>query len=936
MTSIRIFDEHEWWTKTGRLHEESEHDESGLFRGRGRGVSTTAIHVAALEPRPISSRPPMGPLEPLAHGRGAAPTTFHFAHTGVKLGEGFGARSGERAARFQLYIERQVATDELVAGGPAARAALMARRRGREGELVRDGQGELSLGSGILGKSPGERAVFWRQAAEVERRPGARVQARIIAELPHWLPPEAMRRIVASWGQETFGRHGLPWWAAVHEPDLAKGADPRNIHLHVVYSDRAATRAREGRWHFAPQKFREARGRRFNWGTEAPSVRLKRLTEMLASGTGRFGRPLTEKQRERARRQIAETKEVLAQATAARASGVRPGVGWIRALRTSFADAVNKELRRLANDDLLVERLYDPRSYRDAGIEKPPTVHLGPQRTFLERAGEPTIAGAVNRRSEHAWAQLCRVRHLCSALAELKQLIEDNVSAFDENGTTGVPQGERLNLDLAQAEAIELAQEIEQAIDQERRRIENISIDFPGHLRRTSSRCWPKARTAWARRQLKRIEAAEREGASLDGRGGSLKERANFLREIIAANGSDPLVLAQEALKRSAGDTSSTKRAGWRSTVRVLTASGDTVSVVIPAKRTVGKPPPGGWWIVDPHHGPAEKLPKLREALDRAAGLRLIMERSALIENCKKELVSFTSLREDTCRASAACFVAATRDKEQTENDLRPALSVEIHSGLTLERARQCVHDATSHLTEGCSQSETGAAVDKLGQLINSARPRSFAARSLERAKRMFLSAQPLEKQRRAHLANVVHLGKASNERAHEAIHALNALQAATSTRRWHEIVETTEKKLSAFESAILASEAARQEMRRRHLLDEVVAFVDARSHGELPLLRLMPPPPKAVGPDEYIREATRRMSATSQIRMDSPAPAPRQISTTAASIPTANPAHAPDRVTSTVSSARSSNVSPSRKATVQRAATPGRTRGVQDYSGGR
>lgn len=371
--------------RLGRL-EEGERLEHDLARGKYLRMGGSALAW----PTRRSARPP-GP-------RG---TSFHFAHTTVaKPGRHPGAvpEAPTRDGRLYVYpgrgevataraagavYDRQAGAWHVQAGShaakelgrlatPAARAAWERRRQARgrsqratpgefqryverarlapenRGEVEGDAAGPISLGS--IGESEAERARFWEEVARRERRDG-RVQCRIIAELPHEAAPQGRRRIVEEF-VDAFAERGLPHHAAVHRPDLAKGMDPRNVHLHVVYHDRPAARLGRNRWSFAERKDRAARG---------PE--------------------------------------------------------WVRALRHRLAEAVNRELERESaahaeRGEGPITRRYDPRSYREMGVDKPPGRHLGPVAAAFDRSGRPTVRGVANALEDTVWEQAERGRAL--------------------------------------------------------------------------------------------------------------------------------------------------------------------------------------------------------------------------------------------------------------------------------------------------------------------------------------------------------------------------------------------------------------------------------------------------------------------------------------------------------------------------------------------
>ena len=114
--------------------------------------------------------------------------------------------------------------------------------------------GEVILNSfGTIGDSFQERLAFWELLEEHETQGNARIQNRIICELPHQSTPQArndiLQAFVAPWREK-----GVPFHVAVHAPGPEN--DSRNFHAHVVFSERPAKRmlhpeTGEETWDFA-------------------------------------------------------------------------------------------------------------------------------------------------------------------------------------------------------------------------------------------------------------------------------------------------------------------------------------------------------------------------------------------------------------------------------------------------------------------------------------------------------------------------------------------------------------------------------------------------------------------------------------------------------------------------------------------------------------
>ena len=224
------------------------------------------------------------------------------------------------SARFQAYVERAEASEAV-----------------RRAEIESDALGEISLGT--LGASTRDRILFWEEA-EGRERPGGRVQHRVVSELPHWLVPADRRRIAVGFCR-IFEQIGLPFYAVVHLPDVDEGSDPRNIHLHVLYTDRP---------------FADACG----------------------------------EHRALARRKRREPAHIC-----------WPGI--LRSHHATVTNEVIAEAAARGNPPPVGRGYFDPRAHQEMGIEKEPGRHQGPWRIRLERSGVPTGRGMHNGWCEAMW-----------------------------------------------------------------------------------------------------------------------------------------------------------------------------------------------------------------------------------------------------------------------------------------------------------------------------------------------------------------------------------------------------------------------------------------------------------------------------------------------------------------------------------------------------
>jgi hypothetical protein len=144
-----------------------------------------------------------------------------------------------------------------------------------------------------------------------------------------------------------FAERGLPHWAVIHAPDDHN--DKRNYHLHAVYYDRPCAKLENGKWDFEVET----------------SVKWK-------NGQTVMKRPMKQAKDKEAR-----------------------GKAWITHLRATWAETANGFLKKEG-----LQKRYDPRPYRESGIRKMPTAHLGNKLSVAESQGIDTKLGAENARRE--------------------------------------------------------------------------------------------------------------------------------------------------------------------------------------------------------------------------------------------------------------------------------------------------------------------------------------------------------------------------------------------------------------------------------------------------------------------------------------------------------------------------------------------------------
>ena len=313
---------------------------SGSYAG-SKGISRTPNFTA---PSFSSSRP--------SSDRGVS---FHFAHKKISKTKDFSpnAKSNTASASHQKYIERLSATER---SSDEINKALDSRQTSPDKNLLHPGFqyperviDPRRISFGTTGNTPEKRQSFWTTVENAERR-NARVQSRLIIELPHELDPLSRSQIARDFCELTFEQHAFPYWAVIHAP--TEKNDQRNYHMHIAYLDRPCGISSSDQWDFS-------------------IVELKKYS----CSKKRLARPYRNNKLQ-----------------------ISDDINWIKTMRQNFADIANNYLS-LAGE---IKR-YDPRPYSESGIKKQPTEHRDIKTSYLETQGVDTFEGERNAKKEIRW-----------------------------------------------------------------------------------------------------------------------------------------------------------------------------------------------------------------------------------------------------------------------------------------------------------------------------------------------------------------------------------------------------------------------------------------------------------------------------------------------------------------------------------------------------
>ncbi len=313
---------------------EAGRDEPGLEPTRsGAGAARPAQHEPPQpEERGIDAAPPRGPApgwdadqdaDPERSGDRASPAErgrVNGAETRGRTDGGATGRDQVGDARLAMdFVEDAMGNRPGLSEGRRESAAQAYIEDGRKAPKVR-GQANSF---GTIGDTLEERMRFWDLVHEHESSAGGRTQSRLVLELPHEAPPRARHEIVRRFVKE-FEDKGIPYWASIHEP--TKDNDARNHHAHVVFTDRPMARMRH------PETGEEV------WDFTVAETYKKKNRVRKTHFPHRQNRDPDMRRRD-----------------------------WVKDSRKRFAAIVN---------DVMVEEgidvRYDPRSYKDMGLDVAP------------------------------------------------------------------------------------------------------------------------------------------------------------------------------------------------------------------------------------------------------------------------------------------------------------------------------------------------------------------------------------------------------------------------------------------------------------------------------------------------------------------------------------------------------------------------------------
>lgn len=235
-----------------------------------------------------------------------------------------------------------------------------------------------------------DRERLWNEVEKVEGSRGQYARTWTFA-LPNELTPEQQQELVSAFIKREFVARGMVADWAIHKAD--KGNEADNDHLHIMTTMRPFQQ--DG-----------------TWGQKSKTVMIRdKRGKSICIGTDAKGR-------KRYKQRKICTTDWNDKAT-------------LLSIRHGWAVVTNRALEAAGYDERI-----DERSYKERGLDILPQVHLGHAAAGMERRGERSRLGDINR----AVAEINAERAKAKAV-EVEQAARTPANPpVDPNGTTGSPQ----------------------------------------------------------------------------------------------------------------------------------------------------------------------------------------------------------------------------------------------------------------------------------------------------------------------------------------------------------------------------------------------------------------------------------------------------------------------------------------------------------------
>ncbi|MBP3818774.1 MAG: MobA/MobL family protein [Butyrivibrio sp.] len=211
-----------------------------------------------------------------------------------------------------------------------------------------------------------DRATLWNSVEAIEKQHNSQLCRTFKASLPNAWTYEVAEEVVRKYVMENFVSKGMCADWAIHDSVNEKGQ--RNLHFHLVLTLRAIDE--NGKWMPKQKKI-------YILDKDGNKIRTKKGYKSKTEKTTDWDDPSKAKM-------------------------------W----RKNLTELINE-----TNDALKINEYWEHRSFKELGIEEPPTIHLGSKANALEKKGIHTERGDYNRK-------VMEIRGLVDFIAKTSASIE--------------------------------------------------------------------------------------------------------------------------------------------------------------------------------------------------------------------------------------------------------------------------------------------------------------------------------------------------------------------------------------------------------------------------------------------------------------------------------------------------------------------------------
>ena len=209
-------------------------------------------------------------------------------------------------------------------------------------------------------KEYADRAILWNAVELEEKRQDAQLARMLKASLPNEWSYELAEEVVSDYVQRNFVDKGMCADWAIHDSENDKGQ--RNLHIHVMLTLRPLTE--KGEWGAKQKKVYDLDEN----GARIPVIHKKTRQQKVDKCN-----------RKQWKCHTADSTDWNSQENA-------------KMWRKDLADTINA-----TNEQLGIAVHWEHRSFKEQGIDREPTIHIGAIANALERKGIQTERGNINR-----------------------------------------------------------------------------------------------------------------------------------------------------------------------------------------------------------------------------------------------------------------------------------------------------------------------------------------------------------------------------------------------------------------------------------------------------------------------------------------------------------------------------------------------------------